>query len=121
MGRLISVTFYLAQQEIPFRGSDESSDSDNKGNYVEQLNLLNETDVQLHNHLQTATVFSGTSNDIQNVLIECISRVLINEIKREVTEAKFIAVIVDETTDVSNKSQLSMVFRCVTSEGRVKE
>jgi hypothetical protein len=79
MGRLISATCYLAQQELPFRGNDESSGSNSRGNYVELLHLLAETDV----HLQTATVFSATSNDIQNVLIECTSRVLINEIKKK--------------------------------------
>jgi hypothetical protein len=38
--------------------------------------------------------------------------------RKEVTEAKFFAVIVDETTDISNKSQLSTVFRYVRREER---
>lgn len=121
MERLISATCFLAQQELPFRGNNESSESVNKGNYVELLNLLAETDDKLLNHLQTATVFSGTSNDIQNDIIECISRFMINKIKEEVNNSNFVAVIMDETTDVSNKSQLSTIFRYVTSDGKVEE
>lgn len=42
------------------------------------------------------------------------------EIKREVQKAPFVAVMVDETTDVSNAAQLALVLRYVTETG-VKE
>ena len=35
--------------------------------------------------------------------------------------SNFVAVIMDETTDVSTKSQLSTVFRYISSERKVKE
>ncbi|KAJ4437619.1 hypothetical protein ANN_17764 [Periplaneta americana] len=80
-----------------------------------------QTDDKLDHHLQTVTVFSGKSNDIQNDLIGCVFWVLINEIKKEISETSFIAVIMDESTYVSNKSQLSTIFRYVTCDGNVEE
>ena len=66
-------------------------------------------------------MFSGTSNDVQNDIIECFSQCLINKIKEEVKACNFVIVIIDETTGVSIKSQLSTIFRYVTSNGKVEE
>nr|CAH7743193.1 unnamed protein product [Callosobruchus chinensis] len=46
---------------------------------------------------------------------------MINEIKSEIADARFIAVILDESTDISNQSQLSVVFRYVCPDGDVCE
>lgn len=43
MSRLISAVCYLTQQELLFRGRDESDSSVNKGNYVKLLHLLAQT------------------------------------------------------------------------------
>ena len=42
------------------------------------------------------------------------------EIKREVSEADFYGHMVDETTDISTKNQMSVIVRFV-SKGEVKE
>ncbi|KAF2889190.1 hypothetical protein ILUMI_16983, partial [Ignelater luminosus] len=68
---------YLGMQELAFRGHDELADSHNRGNYVELLYLLAQKDERLNNHLQTLTVSSRTSNDIQNDLIKAISSLLL--------------------------------------------
>ena len=46
----------------------------------------------LSNHLSIATVFSGTSNKIQNSVISSVPQVLLDA---EVQEAKYVAVMVD--------------------------
>lgn len=60
------------------------------------------------------------SNRIQNDLIEADGEVIINYIKKEISAAPE----VDETTDVTNKAQISVILRCVAkteSECEVKE
>ncbi|CAH1110586.1 unnamed protein product [Psylliodes chrysocephalus] len=118
---LIDAVCYLAKQELPFRGHFEGDDSDNRGNYRELLTLIAKKDQKFCQHLETSTVFSGVSSDIQNDIIEAISTFVMDEIKSEIAGASFVAVILDESTDVSNQSQLSVVFRYVCPDGDVCE
>lgn len=65
-------------------------------------------------------MFSGTSNRIQNDLIEVIADVLRDNMKEELSVALFVAVEVDKTTDITNKAQLSVILR-YDSHSEVKE
>lgn len=121
LSRLIDAVCYLGLQELAFRGHNEKADSDNKGNYIELLHLLSQQDEKLQHHLQTSKTFSGTSNDIQNDLIQSVCIFMTDEIKKEIKASSFIALIMDETTDVSNITQLSTVFRYISPEGNVQE
>ncbi|XP_076836806.1 zinc finger MYM-type protein 1 [Brachyhypopomus gauderio] len=118
--RLINCVLFLGKQELPFRGHDEGAGSSNKGNYLELLDLVSEYDSDLSSHLATSTVFSGTSSKIQNDLISAVAGVLTDSMKEEVRKAPFVAVMLDETTDISNVAQMSYVLRYVTENG-VKE
>ncbi|KAK9531031.1 hypothetical protein VZT92_010483 [Zoarces viviparus] len=118
--RLIDCVIFLGKQELSVRGHDEHKESTNKGNYVELLSFVAEHDTDLHYHLSTNKVFTGTSGKIQNDLISAIGEVIGEEIRREINQAPFVAVMVDETTDVSNRAQLALMVRYVTDTG-VKE
>ncbi|XP_034076957.1 zinc finger MYM-type protein 1-like [Gymnodraco acuticeps] len=118
--RLINCVVYLGKQELPFRGHDESVTSSNKGNYIELLDLVAEYDSDLHTHLATSTVFTGTSSRIQNDLISAVASVMTDSMKEELRKAPFVAVMLDETTDISNVAQMSYVLRYVTDDG-IKE
>lgn len=115
---LIDATCFSARQEIAFRGHNEKADSDNKGNYVELLNLLAIRDEKLAFHLKNSTVFIGTSKTIQNELIECIGTVVRNEIKDEISKAMFVSIMLDETVDISKKSQLSTTIRYISESNQ---
>ncbi|KAF3842760.1 hypothetical protein F7725_001609, partial [Dissostichus mawsoni] len=115
--RLINCVVYLGKQELPFRGHDESVTSSNKGNYIELLDLVAEYDSNLHTHLTTSTVFTGTSSRIQNNLISAVASVMTDSMKEELRKAPFVAVMLDETTDISNVAQMSYVLRYVTEDG----
>lgn len=117
----IDVTCFLACQELAFRGDIENSDSLNRGNYIELIHLLAAYNPVLENHLDTSTVFSGLSSDIQNDIISSIAYVLKEEIRVEFENADYVGLLLDETTDVSNKSQLSIIFRYVKKDGFVVE
>ncbi|KAJ4932044.1 hypothetical protein JOQ06_010477 [Pogonophryne albipinna] len=118
--RLINCVVYLGKQELPFRGHDESVTSSNKGNYIELLDLVAEYDSDLHTHLATSTVFNGPSSRIQNDLISAVASVMTDSMKEELRKAHFVAVMLDETTDISNVAQMSYVLRYVTDDG-IKE
>ena len=111
----IRATCFLGKQELAFRGNDESAKSTNRGNYVELVHSYAEKDERLERHLETATVFSGLSNHIQNDLIEAVGDVIRNDIKKDINAAPFVAVEVDETTDVTNKAQISVILRYVAT------
>uniref|UniRef100_A0A672GMX8 HAT C-terminal dimerisation domain-containing protein n=1 Tax=Salarias fasciatus TaxID=181472 RepID=A0A672GMX8_SALFA len=114
---LINATCFLAKQQLAFRGNDESTGSANRGNYVELLHAFAEKDDRLARHSETSTVSSGLSNRIQNDLIEAVGDVIRNDIKKEIGAAPFVAVEVDETTDVTSQAQISAILRYVaTSE-----
>ncbi|KAL2079810.1 hypothetical protein ACEWY4_025554 [Coilia grayii] len=72
----IRATCYLARQELAFRGNGETTESSNGGNYVELLNTFAEKDERLKMHLETSSVFSGTSNRIQNDLILAVNDIV---------------------------------------------
>lgn len=110
--RLIDIVCYLGKQELAFRGHDESANSANKGNFLEMVDLLSKYDGVLENHLETATnVFSGLSNRTQNDLIHSIASVISDNIKSQINKSDFVAVMIDESPDVSGREQLVLVLR----------
>lgn len=68
----------------------------------------------LKNYLETsiarATYMSGFT---QNEIINCCSKVILDKMYSEAKEAKQFSVIFDETTDISNISQLSLIIRYI--------
>ncbi|XP_026819140.1 zinc finger MYM-type protein 1-like [Rhopalosiphum maidis] len=118
--RLIHVICFLGKQEIAFRGHNEDSSSINKGNYLELLDLLSREEQLLREHFMSNSVFKGTSSDIQNDLISCITSVLKTKISNELQKANFISIRADKTTDVSCKSQMSIIFRYVV-DNKIEE
>lgn len=111
--RLIDVTCFLGEHELSFRGHNETRESANRGNYIDLVNFLAKYDETLRSHFINSTVFRGTSNRIQNDLIECTADVVMDHIKNEIKKAPFVSIALDETTDVTNFCQLSIVVRYV--------
>lgn len=110
--RLVDSVCFLGAQELAFRGNDEKENSDNRGNYVEILHLIAKYDSKLDRHLSTSTIFKGTSNRIQNDIINSISTVILNNIEKELNETLFIAVMLDETTDIKKVSIINNFSVC---------
>ena len=61
------------------------------------------------------------SYTIQNEIIESIARVIQDETDTEINMSPFIAVQVDDTSDISNKCQLTVIIRYVNEKGSVCE
>lgn len=118
--KLVDAVLFLANQELAFRGHDETESSLNQGNYLETLKLIAKYDAELNEHLNSNKVFKGTSSHIQNDIIAAVANVLLKAMDSELRESTFISLLLDEATDVSKHSQLSTVLR-YCSNGKVRE
>lgn len=121
LSKIIDCIRFCGAFEIALRGHDETETSENPGIFRGLINFTAELDTTLREHLENATVFKGTSKSIQNDILDSMLIVYHEEILREINEARFLAVMADETTDVSGKFQMVIVFRYVTNEGTAVE
>ncbi|KAL4082421.1 hypothetical protein QTP88_021317 [Uroleucon formosanum] len=123
MEHLIDLVLFLGKQELAFRGHDENSDSLNKGNFRELFDMhIIRCSQEIQNHYNSIkNIFSGMSKSIQNDLISCISEFLINQIKNEIKQCKFYSIQIDDTTDINQKTQCSIIIRYVTDKSELVE
>lgn len=120
---VIDAVLYLSKQEITFRGNDDVNDSINQGNFKELLSLLLlRSPLEIRNQYDKfKNVFSGDSVSVQNELIECISEYINDYVKAEIKESIIFSMQVDDTTDINQMSQCSLILRFVNSEGKLVE
>lgn len=123
MEHLIDLVLFLAKQELAFRGHNESPNSVNKGNFRELVDLhFSRCSLEVKNHYKTLqNKFSGTSKIIQNNIISCISEYLIDHIKNELKQCIFYSVQIDDTTDITQKTQCSVILRYITNKSELVE
>lgn len=128
---IIESIIFLGRQNIAIRGHRDqgklntttSSSVINEGNFRELLKFrVSSGDTILEEHLKScnskATYISHTT---QENIINCCKDELLAYILNEVKEAKYYSVIFDETTDISQISQLSLVLRYVDNNQNVHE
>lgn len=109
--KIIEVVILLGKQELAFRGHDESTLSINQGNFREMFNLLIKQNTEFLSHYEKiSNVFTGQSKTIKNEIIHCVYEYIINVIKSEINDIHFFAVILDDTTDIVEKSQCAITF-----------
>ena len=107
---VIETNLFLAKQNIAFRGPDESANSLNQGNFLELFSLRTQ-DVPIHKH---KAKYSNTSHTAQNQIL----KLLACEIILILSECKdrLFALIVDETSDISNDEQVLICIRYVDDQ-----
>ena len=120
---VINAVLYLGKQELAFRGHNESRDSINRGNFKELLELLISTSpLDVRNHYdKIKKVFSGDSKTIQNEIIGCVADYIIMHINNEINNTNFFSIEVDDTTDITQSSQCSLIVRFVDAKGVIVE
>ncbi|XP_063046928.1 zinc finger MYM-type protein 1-like [Engraulis encrasicolus] len=121
LSRIIDCVKFCGAFELALRGHDESADSNNPGVFLGLVDFVASIDSTLKEHLETATVFKGTSKTIQNELLDCMFSVVREQILKEVKDSDFIAIQADETTDISTVTQLVLVLRYIDSKMNVQE
>eukprot|EP00795_Rhopilema_esculentum_P016293 gene16293-biopygen5543 len=115
----IDIAVLLAAQGLAFRAHDESKLSSNRGNFLELLELLGAYSHELRLFLDKDHI-TYTSHEPQNELIECIFKEVQQEIQKRIDSSKYVAVMMDDTTDISNVEQSAVSVRLVHN-GEVEE
>ena len=109
---LAEVILFCAKQEIALRGHDESEESENKGNFLELIDVISRHDDKFAARLRSLpdnAVYLSPSiqNDIARCIVTCISDIT----SKAVEEAGMFSLLVDDTKDISKTEQMSIVLR----------
>ena len=108
----------LGRQGLPIRGKvDEESNL---------MNLLDERAddvVELRNWLKRKSKFKWLSPEITNEILTAFSHAILEQLRNEVLtiNAGYYGIILDETSDVANKEQISFCFRVVHENFLIEE
>lgn len=113
---IVKTIILCGRENIPLRGHRDDgafSDEIGQGKFRALLKFrIDSGDSSLRKHLETApknaTYLSKTT---QNQLIHCCHSVIMKKVLDKVKEAKYYAVLADETTDASGTEQLSVCIR----------
>uniref|UniRef100_A0A667XPW6 TTF-type domain-containing protein n=1 Tax=Myripristis murdjan TaxID=586833 RepID=A0A667XPW6_9TELE len=115
--RLFSITLSLATRNLPFRGSSQSLYQQDNGNFLKEVELLAEFDSVIQRHVAKVTDEASRTHYLgqqtQNEIIQIISSQIVQAIVAKIKEAKYYAIILDCTPDISHKEQMSLVVRIV--------
>ena len=107
---------YLARQGLPPKGAGD----DSNGNFVQLVNMMSETSLMMKDWLKRKTD-TYTSHTIQNKIIKLMAKQVLEEINVHLQQSSFLTLMLDETTDVSNKEQVVVVLQQVSSDLIVSE
>ncbi|KAH8023867.1 hypothetical protein HPB51_018848 [Rhipicephalus microplus] len=112
IARVADILRFTAIQEISQRGHDESARSENKGNFVELLNLFAKYDDIIGKKLNGGAANAKyVHHSIQDQILEILSHITLTSIKEEMKSSQCFALIVNETKDLRKTEQLSVVVR----------
>ena len=118
MYAILSTIRFLARQGLPLRGCYQDSCVENSGEidskFIQTLKLRTDEVPNLDIWMKRSQDHF-TSPDVQNELLQMMALTVICRIAATVAGKKF-AVMVDETTDVSNCEQLVFCVRFVDDE-----
>ena len=122
MERLVGLVIFLAKRNLAFRGSNKILSSPPIGHFLELFELLTKRDPVL-NELQNKTIPHISkqrhfSADIRNKLINLNAREAEKVLLTQLKQAKYFAVNLDCTPDISHREQSTVILRFVQCNGK---
>uniref|UniRef100_H2ZVP5 TTF-type domain-containing protein n=1 Tax=Latimeria chalumnae TaxID=7897 RepID=H2ZVP5_LATCH len=113
--KILSSVQYLSCQGLSVRGhTDEESN-------LNQLLALRAEDIPDLKSWLYRTKYRWISHDIVNEMIEIMAHDILCTLMKEIHEAGFFSIIMDETTDISVREQVSICFRIVNKDFDTEE
>ena len=109
--KIISNIKFLARQGLPLRGHGDESNS----NFFQLMKLRAEDDAKITSWLERKTD-KYTSPEMQNEIIKTMAMQVLRHIVESIKSVPFLTIMIDETTDVSNKEQVVVCFRWVDAK-----
>ena len=119
---ILDVILFLAEHNLPFRGSTSKVWEDNNGLFLATLELLSKhkkvlemhlRNVKQHQNLQMRMQAHYLSWSSQNEFIKACGKQVLDALIAESRNAIYYSVIVDATPDVSHTEQILFVLRYV--------
>lgn len=89
LSKILDAIKFCGMFELGLRGHDERETSKNPGIFLGLINYTAELDKTLKEHLESSTVFKGTSKEIQNDLLDCIFELYRKTVTREIHDSFF--------------------------------
>ena len=112
---------WLAFQACAFRGHNERPDSENRGNFLELMNLLGRYNKDVEALVKSPHGnASYTSPLIQKEIFSIMANKVRNYIREDIGDGKY-CIIVDESRDESKREQMAIVLRFVDAAGFLRE
>ncbi|CAM4446998.1 unnamed protein product [Leuciscus chuanchicus] len=124
--RVVAVVKFLSERGLAFRGdSRRFGDSDN-GNYLGCMELISQFDPFLKAHIEKyGNAGRGTpsylSLNVCEEFIQLMGQKVLEEVISRVKLAKYFAISVDFTPDITHVDQLTFILRYVSPEGCIEE
>ena len=118
--RLVAIVQFLAEKNLAFRGTNEDvrNESVHNGNFLGLVELVGKFDPVLDTHLRKIKTHEIHNHylgkDTQNELLDIMATATLNEILKRVKAAKYYAIILDCTPDISHQEQMSLIIRYVS-------
>ena len=103
--KILSNVRFLARQGLPIRGHGDERDS----NFFQLLKLRGEDDPKIAGWLDKKQISILLQNEILKIMALSVLRKIVDSIH----SAPFLSIMIDETTDVSNKEQVVVCLRWV--------
>ncbi|CAH2321052.1 Hypothetical predicted protein [Pelobates cultripes] len=113
LSKLIDCIRFCGAFELSLCGTEKSEWSSKNGVYLELVDFVACIDTAMEQHLKTSAVFKGIFKTIQNELLDCMFDVIRQVILQEIKEAEFIAVQVNEITNMVIRTQSALVYRYI--------
>lgn len=113
---ILSSVCFLARQGLALQGDG----SDASANLIQLLRLRAEDKPHALQWLHRSAR-KHTASENQNEMLELMAHQVLRMILKNIHSSPFLAVMVDETTDQSNKEQLTLVVRWVNDDFTVSE
>lgn len=111
--KVISSVHFLLWQGLAIRGHRESD-----GNLINILQLRSEDDSELATWLKNQQYLSP---DIINQIISLLGNALLQQLLSSIREARWFAILADETTNITKHEQLSLTIQWVSSTYEVNK
>ena len=107
----MSSVWFLAWHGLPLCGDGNDTNS----NLHQLLALRGEDYPAIHQFLERQQL-KYTSHDVQNEMLSIMAQQVLRHIASQLQRAVFFTIMVDETTDCSNKEQVVLAFRWVDED-----
>ncbi len=114
--KILSNIRFLGRQGLPLRGHGDEADS----NYMQLMKLRSEEDSRVKDWLKKKTD-KYTSPEIQNEILKLMALSVLRQVVHSIHDAPFCSLMIDETTDVSNKEQVVIFLRWIDKKFEANE